>query len=222
MIAAFNLNSTWTPLIGGLLAARLGTALSSIIATSLILLGQIILLLGDIAEDVVPMAIGLFVFGLGISPLAVVQESIIVRFFASHGLGVSLALGLVAGKGASFASARVSYPLSEAYGPHAPFVLATLLAFFSFSANLVYLTSSAWFARGLGVELDAHELEQERRRLKTTLGERMSAAEAVKKVAAKKAVHFIDLKRFGDVFWLYIAINLLCGAIWSPFTHLAS
>src|SRR5258706_8464876 len=116
----------------------------------------------------------------------------------------------------------VSYPLSEAYGPHAPFALATLLAFFSFNANLLYLTSSAWFARGVGVELDAHELEQERRRRKVALGERMPAAEAVKKVAAKKAVHFIDLKRFGDVFWLYIAINLLCGAIWSPFTHLAS
>ena len=222
MIAAFNLNSTWTPLIGGLLATRLGTALSSIIATSVILLGQVILLLGDMAENVVPMAVGLFVFGLGISPLAVLQESIIVRFFASHGLGVSLALGLIAGKGASFVSARVSYPLSEAYGPHAPFVLSTLLALFSFGVNLIYLASSAWFARGAGVELDAHELEQERRRRKITLGERMTAREAVKKVAAKKEVHFVDIKRFGDIFWLYIAINLLCGAIWSPFTHLAS
>jgi len=222
MIAAFNLNSTWTPLIGGLLATRLGTALSSVIATSLVLLGQIILLLGDLAEDVVPMAAGLFVFGLGISPLAVVQESIIVRFFASHGLGVSLALGLIAGKGASFVSARVSYPLSDAYGPHAPFVLSTLLALFSFGVNLVYLASSAWFARGAGVELDPYELAQERRRRKATLGERMTATEAVKKVAAKKAIHFTDLKLFGDIFWLYTAINLLCGAIWSPFIHLAS
>ena len=56
------------------------------------------------------MALGMFVFGFGVSPLAVVQETIIVRFFKSHGLGVSLALGLVAGKGASFISARTSYP----------------------------------------------------------------------------------------------------------------
>jgi MFS family permease len=222
MIAAFNLNSTWTPLVGGLLATRLGTALSSVIATSVILLGQVILLLGDIAENVAPMALGLFVFGLGISPLSVVQESIIVRFFASHGLGISLALGLIAGKGASFVSARLSYPLSEAYGPHAPFVVSTLLALFSFGVNLVYLASSAWFARGAGVELDAHELEQERRRRKVALGERMTATEAVKKVAAKKAVRFTDLKRFGDVFWLYTAINVLCGAIWAPFIHLAA
>ena len=222
MIAAFNLNSTWTPLIGGLLAARLGTALSSIIATSLILLGQLILVLGDITENIALMAVGLFVFGLGVSPLAVVQESIIVRFFASHGLGISLAFGLIAGKGASFVSARISYPLSEAYGPHAPFVLATLLALFSFGINLVYLTCSAWFARGTGVELDAHELEQERRRRKLTLGERMTSTEAMKTVAAKKVVHLVDLKLFGDVFWLYIALNLLCGAIWAPFTHLAS
>ncbi|KAJ7786343.1 hypothetical protein B0H16DRAFT_28038 [Mycena metata] len=44
------------------------------------------------------MAAGMFIFGLGVSPLAVVQETIIVRFFKSHGLGVSMAFGLVVGK----------------------------------------------------------------------------------------------------------------------------
>lgn len=73
MIAAFDLNSTWTPLVGGLLVCRFGTARSSVIATLIILLGQIILLLGDILESVGCMSLGLFIFGLGISPLAVVQ-----------------------------------------------------------------------------------------------------------------------------------------------------
>jgi hypothetical protein len=73
MIAAFDLNSTWTPLVGGLLVCRFGTARSSVIATLVILLGQIILLLGDFLESVGCMSLGLFIFGLGISPLAVVQ-----------------------------------------------------------------------------------------------------------------------------------------------------
>lgn len=39
LIAAFSLNSTWTPLVGGVLAGRLGTTITSIIATGLIFLG---------------------------------------------------------------------------------------------------------------------------------------------------------------------------------------
>ncbi|KZP30883.1 MFS general substrate transporter [Athelia psychrophila] len=219
LIAAFSLNSTWTPLVGGLLAARLGTALSSIIATSLILLGQLILLLGDLTGSVHLMVLGMFVFGLGISPLAVVQESIIVRFFQHHSLGVSLALGLVAGKGASFVSARTAFPLSE-WNPHAPFVVATLLAALSFAANLVYLASSKWLAREAGVALEAAEMSAED--AQAELDQPLSADEALRTVAAKKRVRLGDLVRMGDVFWTYMGINVLCGAVWSPFTHLAS
>lgn len=75
MIAAFDLNSTWTPLIGGLLVCRFGTARSSIVATFVIFLGQVVLLIGDFLESVVWMSAGLFIFGLGISPLSVVQVS---------------------------------------------------------------------------------------------------------------------------------------------------
>ena len=39
LLAAFSLNSTWTPLVGGILAGRLGTTLTSIIATGVIFVG---------------------------------------------------------------------------------------------------------------------------------------------------------------------------------------
>jgi len=40
LISAFSLNSTWTPLVGGLMASKLGTTLTSIIATGVIFLGK--------------------------------------------------------------------------------------------------------------------------------------------------------------------------------------
>ena len=40
LISAFSLNSTWTPLVGGLLASRLGTTFTSIMATGVIFLGM--------------------------------------------------------------------------------------------------------------------------------------------------------------------------------------
>lgn len=59
--------------------------MTSIIATSLILCGQAMLLLGDYSGSVRIMVIGLFVFGLGISPLAVVQEvRPYLQFYLQH------------------------------------------------------------------------------------------------------------------------------------------
>ncbi|KAH8120340.1 MFS general substrate transporter [Phellopilus nigrolimitatus] len=222
LIAAFSLNSTWTPLLGGFLAGHLGTTITSIIATGLILLGQAVLLLGDIMESVRLMTLGMFIFGLGVSPLAVVQESIIVRFFKDHGLGLSMALGLVVGKASSFVAARTSYPLSENYGNRAPFVAATSLAAFSFTMNLVYLSASKWLVNSSGTELESSELRREARNIRV---ESLSEAQALKQVAKKRSVHTRDITKLGDVFWAvlsYIGINVLCGAIWSPFTHLAS
>ena len=169
------------------------------------------------------MILGEFIFGLGISPLAVVQETIIVRFFSRHGLGVSLALGLVAGKGASFVSARISFPLSE-WNPHAPFIVSTLLATFSFCVNLIYVFASKQITAGAGVELEPFELRQQKNRSDTMIEtiENMSELEALRKVAEKRTVRLSDLASLGDIFWLYIGINILCGTIWSPFVHLAS
>ncbi|RDX55878.1 MFS general substrate transporter [Lentinus brumalis] len=222
MISAFSLNSTWTPLVGGLLASRLGTTFTSILATGIILLGQACLLIGNLSDSARIMALGMFVFGMGVSPLAVVQETIIVRFFKSHGLGVSLALGLVAGKGASFISALTSYPLSQRFGPHAPFYAATILSAFSFTINLIYLSASKWLVRESGTELEPSEIHAEAHARAASTPGISSEAEALEAVAKKRMVNLRDITKLGDVFWAYIGLNVLCGAIWSPFTHLVA
>jgi hypothetical protein len=140
----------------------------------------------------------MFIFGLGVSPLSVVQESIIVRFFKNHGLGLSMAFGLVIGKASSFLSARTSYPLSERFGPHAPFVVATFLAFLSFAMNLVYLLVSKWLVHSSGTELEASELRDQ---ADARQAESVSEAQAMRQAAEKKVVHIRDITKLGDVFW---------------------
>jgi MFS family permease len=149
------------------------------------------------------MVFGMFVFGLGVSPLAVTQEAIIVRFFRSQGLGVSMAFGLVAGKGASFVSARISYPLSERFGPHAPFYVATGLAAFSLIMNVVYISVSRWLVRQTGAELEASELQVEARK---RAGHDLSEAQALEEVARKHQVVLSDITKLGDIFWAYVKI----------------
>jgi hypothetical protein len=155
------------------------------------------LLIGEVTEDVRLMAFGLFVFGLGIGPLGVAQETIIVRFFRSHGLGVPLAVGLVGGKGASFISARTSYPLSERYGRHAPFYVATFLAGLSVIVNLVYISASAWFVRSTGTRLEASEIQKEVRNIPFSVSE----AQALREVAERRKVKLGEVTRLGYVFW---------------------
>jgi MFS family permease len=168
---------------------------------SLTLAGTVFLLLGDIWGNVRLMAAGMFVFGLGVSPLAVVQEMIIVRFFKSHGLGVSMAFGLVAGKGVSFISARTSYPLTERFGPRAPFYVATFLTGMSVVINLVYIAASKWIIDGAGAELEPIDITEEAQRRSVI---NISEAQALEKVAAKRRVHLREITKLGDVFWAYV------------------
>lgn len=148
--------------------------------------------------DIRLMTLGLFIFGLGVSPLAVVQETIIVRFFKSHGLGVSMAFGLIAGKGASFVAARTSYPLTERFGPRAPFYVATSLASLSVVVNLLYIFLSKRLIDGAGAELEAPDISEEARRRASF---NMTEAEALEKVAEKRKVHIWQITKLGDVFW---------------------
>lgn len=216
----YSLNSSWTPLVGGILASRLGTTYTSILATSVLFLGttfpshrssayslthtlgQSLLLLGDTLHSIRPMSLGMFIFGLGVTPLAVVQETIIVRFFHPYGgLGTSMAFGLVVGKIASFVAARTAWPLSEYFGStRAPFVVATVLTGTSVLVNVVYICASTWLVEGSGAELEAPDIEEEARRVRS--GQAMGEAEALEKVAEKKKVRLGGVPGLGDVFWV--------------------
>jgi len=82
---------------------------------------------------------GLFIFGLGVTPLMVVQETLVSHLTPKGHLGISLALGLVSGKSASFISSLISLPLAAKYGDFMPFAIAVVLCGASFTLNLVRL-----------------------------------------------------------------------------------
>lgn len=129
-----------------------------------------------------------------------------------------MAIGLVAGKGVSFVSARTSYPLAAKFGRHAPFIASAILTGLSFVVNLIYLLVSKWLIRETGTTLEAREVQNEARKRALY---NISEARALEKVARKRYVNLNDVLALGDVFWAYIALNVLCGTLWGPFTHLA-
>lgn len=76
---------------------------------------------------------------MGAAPLAVVQESIMLRFGAGrkHSVSKSVAAGLFCGKAASFAASVLAEPLRRA-SPRAPFWAAFTCSLFSFLAAALY------------------------------------------------------------------------------------
>ncbi|GAA5913368.1 hypothetical protein JCM6882_004102 [Rhodosporidiobolus microsporus] len=216
LISAFELLNTVTPLVSGFLVPRFGAAACGLVATGSVLLGQIIVCLaqsseGGVSGNLGGMVFGLLVFGAGISPLAVVQETIILKHnsSSSHFTARAVALGLVLGKTASFAAGWSSDRL-HSISPRLPFIVAAALALFSFSACVLYaaierstsrlLVSST--ANNSGDAPSGKHYEHESKHPPRPL--RLSA-----------------LASFGDPFWLYIAVCALAG-MWYATNHLAS
>ena len=115
------------------------------------------------------------------------------------------ALGLVAGKGASFISARTSYPLSQ-LSPNAPFYVSAATTGFSFAINLVYISISKWLIREAGAELEDSELRTEAKRRSVVS---MTEAQAIQQVADKRRFKIKEVFKLGDVVWAYVQIVLL-------------
>ena len=110
---------------------------------------------------------------------------------------VTLALGLVAGKGASFVSARTSYPLSQ-WSSNAPFYVSAAATGFSFAINLVYISISKWLIREAGAELEDSELRTEAKRRSVVS---MTEAQAIQQVADRRRFKMKEVFKLGDVVW---------------------
>lgn len=119
----------------------------------------------------------MFTFGLGTTPLSVVQETLVSHLAPSNHLGLSLALGLVSGKSSSFISSLVSLPLADRYGDLMPFAIAVSLCCLSFLGNWLRLLNR-W---GMESGVDA-------------------------RVKEKRRVSWGGVGELGDVFWVYILL----------------
>ncbi|GAA6005164.1 hypothetical protein JCM11491_002599 [Sporobolomyces phaffii] len=202
LIASFELLNTVTPLLSGFLVPKFGAARVGLFATGIVLCGQIVVCASqgadmDMAGTVSPTICGLLLFGGGISPVSVVQETIILsnNTSSSRSVGRSVALGLVLGKTSSFIAGASSDWL-HSISPRMPFVAATVFAGISFAAAIIYAKTEQSLVR--------------------------SPHSIVHPAAHKHSpINLTSYAKFGDPFWLYIAICFFAGA-WYTTIHLST
>ncbi|GAA5910818.1 hypothetical protein JCM8208_001004 [Rhodotorula glutinis] len=217
LVSSFEVLNTVSPLLSGFLVPRYGAAACGLVATGAVLVGQLVVSFsagreGGVGGNVGWTVLGLLVFGSGTSPLAVVQESIILKHNSASSKFVarSVAAGLVLGKSASFAAGWSSQRL-YAISPRLPFLTAASLAAFSFAACVLYAiverSTSRLAARGPRLALS--DDEPVRRPKPAQLDEH------------PPALHLSSLASFGSPFWWYIAVCVLAGT-WYTTQHLAT
>ncbi|KAH9811873.1 membrane protein [Melampsora americana] len=170
-----------------------GLANSAIICTSIIALGQLIVYLSALREFSSGMLLGYLVTGLGISPVAIVQESIVLAYFSKGLRGKSMGLSLLLGKLGSWVASIIAVPLSSSdWGPTSPFAVSLILCLGS-------VLSAVTFTKLLRTSTTRAPL-----------------------TLPRSVVRLKDTLSFGDLFWLYVLLCALCGALWFPFIHLST
>jgi nitrate/nitrite transporter NarK len=115
-------------------------------------------------------------------------------------MGLAIALGLVVGKATSFIASFTTVPLAI-YTPlsyRTPFIVSTSLTFFSVLFNIVFVRK---FSRPSSTNT-------------------FSNAEA--HIRAHKKVAMRDIYAMSGLFWFYLVVCLLAGAVWIPFVQLSA
>ncbi|KAG9301257.1 hypothetical protein G9A89_012640 [Geosiphon pyriformis] len=203
LVASLTLCNTVIPTVSGILVAKFGTTKSSIVVTSVVLLGMLIVTVASWTGKISAMIIGFGIFGMGLAPLTIIQETIIVHFFQGNGLGFALATGLTMGKLASFMASVLAVPLSmtQPLTYRAPFFVATLTCFVSWIMNIVYLL------------LLKHADDRKNKN---------QDGAALHQVVEKKTMHWSAIFDLSNMFWWYLVVVFLYGTSMVPFLHLSS
>ncbi|KAG0241487.1 hypothetical protein BGX31_001093 [Mortierella sp. GBA43] len=200
--SSLSLFPTLTPLVGGLLVERYGTGPSSIVFTTIVIIGQIIVLLGCWISSIKVMIAGFCLFGLGAAPITIIQETIWVRYFKKKGLALVMAMGLTIGKVTGFLGLATAVPLTSLppFGFVTPFVVALAVSVVAWFMNIMFLV----FQKKPREDADAMtKITILLKSKRTNLGLR-------------------QVYGFSTMLWTMFTISFLVGASWNPFLHQAS
>jgi nitrate/nitrite transporter NarK len=132
--------------------------------------------------------------------LALIQETLVVQVFEGESMGLAIALGLVVGKATSFVASVTTVPLAEytPLGYRTPFIVSTTLTLFSVIVNIIFVVFfSRPSATGTLNNAEAH-------------------------IRNHKTVSMKDIYSMSSLFWWYLVVCFLAGAVWIPFRQLST
>lgn len=179
-------------LFGGILIDKLGTRRASILYSTLVLMGALIVWT---ARSIPVFFIGRFIFGAGSEPLIVAQSAILARWFKNKELALSFGIALTVSRLGSLFAFNTGELLADHFGSfkYALFV-AAMACIISFVANIVYIL------------LDRR-------------GERVLA---LRDESSEEKIVFKDIKVFKASYWYVTMLCMTFYSAIFPFTDLST
>ncbi|KAJ2591707.1 hypothetical protein H4R99_006658 [Coemansia sp. RSA 1722] len=190
--------NTVLPILGGLFIDSFGTTTGSLMATFLIMFGNLIISLSTHSRSFPVMVVGRIFYGLGSGTITVVQETILGSWFKGKGLALTIAIQITTSRIASFLSMGTAIPISDRFGFYgAAFWANFVVCAISFAINILYMLAMRRIRRG------TPETMLSRLRSKHRFNPRL--------------VLF-----FFGIYWMFIVESFTLGGGWNSFLHINS
>ncbi|KAJ1964654.1 hypothetical protein GGI12_001288 [Dipsacomyces acuminosporus] len=190
--------NTILPILGGLFIDSFGTTSGSLIATALIMVGNLVISISTHNRSFATMVAGRILYGLGSGTIIIVQETILGSWFKGKGLAISIAIQITTSRIASFLSMATAIPVADRFGFYgAAFWANFIVCALSFGINLVYMYTM--------------------RRIHRNMSERSLAKLRRKHTFNPRLVFF-----FFGLYWLMVVESFTLGGGWTSFLHINS
>jgi MFS family permease len=192
MYTIYSVAAVLSVFIGGLMIDRLGTRKSSMIFSTLVLLGAA----GVAAAHSLPVLfIGRFIFGAGSEPLIVAQSAIIARWFKNKEIALAYGIALTVSRLGTLFSFNTGELIVDHYGSYRyALIAAVLFCGLSLAANIVYIIMDRKGEQAL----------------------RLKDEEAGDKIVLK------DIKDFNSSYWYVTLLCMTFYSAIFPFTALST
>ncbi|RIB29423.1 major facilitator superfamily domain-containing protein [Gigaspora rosea] len=196
--SSVSLVNTILPILGGVFIDTFGTSIGSILATSLIALGNIIVALSTNLRSFPMMVSGRILYGIGSGTIVTVQTTILSHWFKGKGLSIALGIQIATARLASFLANLTVVPIKRAAGFYGwAFWFAALLCVVSLVINVVYIY------------------------VMKLINENLSEQE-IKKLKQKKSFNPRILLYLPTIYWIFVLLEFEFGSSWTSFLHINS
>ncbi|KAI8054220.1 major facilitator superfamily domain-containing protein [Syncephalis plumigaleata] len=191
--SSVSLVNTFIPLFGGIFMDRFGTALGSIVCTTLILVGNIVEAISANTSSYGLMIFGRVVYGIGSGAIIIAQETILSHWFRGKALALAIGLQISVSRLSSFLAQGVTEPIREHTGFWGNvFWVSTAICGISWLLNLLYI----YVMKASGLPLRPN--------------------------MTKHRFNVKSILYFPSAYW-FMPVNIfLLGAVWTPFLSIAA
>ncbi|RIB14947.1 major facilitator superfamily domain-containing protein [Gigaspora rosea] len=194
--SSVSLVNTILPILGGVFIDTFGTSIGSILATSLIATGNILVALSTNLRSFPVMVSGRILYGIGSGTILTVQTTILSHWFKGKGLAIAVGMQIAMSRLSSFLANLTVVPIKNATGFYGwAFWFAAFLCVVSFVINIFYIS------------------------IMKIINENLSEQE-IQKLKQKKTFNPRKLLYLPAIYWIFVLLEFEFGSSWTSFLHI--